>query len=122
MPLGLLIDECSFRRELLHAIQNHAMRESVSIDVLCVGDTGGPPRGTLDTELIEWSIRLDRALVSDDRNTLIGHYYRFVEAGRYPPPLIISRLRAGIGATAEALVIAAFVYGRSEYSRVFWLP
>jgi len=122
MPLGLLIDECSFRRDLLHAIQDRAKRERVSVDFICVGDAGGPPRGTSDPALVEWSITLDRALVSDDKNTMIGHYYRIVETGCSPPPLMIRRSRAAVGATAEALVIAALVYGRSEYGRVFWLP
>lgn len=122
MLLGLLIDECSFRRDLLQAIQDYAKRESVSVDVLCVGDAGGPARGTLDPELIEWSIRLDLALVSDDRNTLIGHYYRVVEAGRNPPPLFILKPRAAVGLTAEALVVAAFVFGPAQCGQVFWLP
>lgn len=122
MALCLLIDECTIQRDLLRAIESFCTKENVRVDVLCVGDVGGPAPGTLDPELIQWSIRLNRAIVSHDTNTMIGHYHQAVKAGQIPPPLFIRRSRSGIGELAEAVVMAACVYGPPDYGRVIWIP
>lgn len=122
MPLRLLIDECSIHRALLRAIEHISAAENVRVDVVCVGEAGAPPRGTLDPELIQWSIAFDRAIVSHDTNTMIGHYYRVLNSGQNPPPLLIWNSRMVIGEMAEALVLAAVAYGASDYGRVIWLP
>ena len=121
MSLRYLIDECTIAGDLRNAIDRLSSINRVSVDVVWVGDAGAPGFGTLDPDLIAWAIEHDRAIVSFDSNTLIGHYYRVTEAAN-PPPLLIRRKGAGIGEIVEYLILAAHVLGESEYGQVLYFP
>lgn len=121
MSLRYLIDECTISGELREAIDHISSINRLPVDFVCVGDEGAPGFGTQDPDLVSWAVEHDRAIVSFDSNTLIGHYYR-VAAVLNPPPLLIRQRGAGIGDIAEYLVLAAHAFGEEKYGQVLYFP
>ena len=62
MPLRFLFDEDTRDKGLLDAVDRHnANHPAEFLDVIRVGDSGGPESGTQDPELVEWSGRQNGA-------------------------------------------------------------
>jgi hypothetical protein len=92
MPLPLLIDEDSRGDDLWNAIERfNAGSPGLELDIIRVGDAGGPPKGTKDPDLLDWAIRHQRIIVSQDKNTLIAEHDMLVRRGIQTPGLLIIR-------------------------------
>ena len=65
MSLRFLIDEDTHGAALWEAIQQfNATSPDWSIDAIRVGDEGAPALGTLDPDVLEWSVKNGRIIVS----------------------------------------------------------
>lgn len=124
MSLRFVIDECSVANELRMAIAQSSAAYNVSVDIVWVGDDDAPDGGTLDPELLEWAYENDRAIVTNDRNTLVGIYVDFVRQtvvdDRPLPPPLFTRTVASVGEIAEWIVIGSQILGEEVYGQ--WIP
>ncbi|MBI3411942.1 MAG: hypothetical protein HY040_26730 [Planctomycetes bacterium] len=66
MDIRFLVDE-HLRGQLWHAIGSHNQRGAYPVDVVCVGDSADLPQGSTDPEVLLWTEREGRILVSADR-------------------------------------------------------
>lgn len=68
------------------------------------------PEGAPDIEVLRWSADEGRVLVTNDRNTMVGHAYRRVAAGEQVPGVIVTNNKQPIGdAIADIELIATFM-------------
>jgi hypothetical protein len=104
MPINFLIDEDSRGDDLGNAIEQlNARNPGLELDVIRVGDPGGPPLGIQDPALLEWAIQHQRMIVSQDKATLIAEHDRLVRQGIQTPGLLIIRHGSRVVEIAEYL-------------------
>lgn len=94
-----LCDECQ-AKGLVKALQQLAP----AIDVIRVGGSGAPPRGTLDPELLIAAEALGRVLITRDRRTMPGHLIDHFAAGRHTAGVILLRNGFSLGHYAQEIV------------------
>ncbi len=68
MKLRFLVDE-----NLPHRFKTAIQRRYPEIDILRVGDEGAPPSGTLDPAVLDYLEATQRALLTDNRQSMPGH-------------------------------------------------
>jgi hypothetical protein len=69
-----------------------ALRQAApGLDIVQVGDTSAPPRGTLDPGLLIAAHALDRVLISKDRSTMSRHLFDYYVAGRQTAGVMLLR-------------------------------
>jgi hypothetical protein len=68
MKLRFLIDENPPPK-----LKTAIIRRYPDIDVLRVGDEGAPPLGTLDPDILHYLEDTQRALITDNRQSIPGH-------------------------------------------------
>lgn len=65
------------------------------------------PEGTPDPEVLAWAAAENRALITNDRNTMVGFAYERAAAGEPEPGLIVTTNEQSIGsAIADILLVA----------------
>lgn len=123
MPLQLLFDECLRNRRLWGAVRNHNDAGEYPLDVVRVGDPGGPGFETQDPELLAWAAEHNRVIVSQDCNTLPSHLEQYLAEGEHSPGVIlVQRLRASAD-IVEALSVVCYCCEPHEVAdRCIWLP
>jgi Domain of unknown function (DUF5615) len=62
-----------------------------TIDIVCVGEDDGPPKSTLDPELLEIAETTGRLFVSDDRNTMPQHLFDHFAKGHHTHGVVLLR-------------------------------
>ena len=77
------IADADFNEDLIRGLR----RTEASIDFLTASEGG--TRGLLDRRVLELAAAADRVVVSHDRNTMIGEFYRFLAEGHSSPGLSI---------------------------------
>lgn len=118
MKVRFLLDE-NLPPRLRLALQ----RLNSGIDVLCVGDPGAPALGTLDPDILDYSHRTGRLLVTDNRKSMPGHIEVFLAAGRHYAGVIWLRPNARWNRIIEDLHLIWDVSEASEWiDRTEWLP
>jgi hypothetical protein len=100
----------------------HGLRKrEPTIDFLTA--TAGGTRGLSDPDVLAIAARSGRILLSHDRKTMIGHFWRFVRFAR-SPGLIIAPQDMPVGEAVEALLLVALAsepedwQDRVEYLRI----
>jgi predicted nuclease of predicted toxin-antitoxin system len=122
MTLAYLIDE-HLRGPLWTAIQRHNAKSNQAIDAIRVGDTGAPPLGTDDPEILKWAEANGRVLVTLDESTMPGHLGDHLRGGRQSPGVFTIRTDVKIQEIVEYLMLAAHASDPAEWmNRVSYLP
>lgn len=111
MP-ALILDE-NVSGNILSALRRSPNTGGGVIDVIQVGESSAPPKGTLDPDLLVWCEANDRVLVTNDRQTMPDHFQEHLAAGRHSPGALLIKRGLGIRAVVAELVFISEV-GQSE--------
>lgn len=123
MTLEYLIDESLQGALVRHLRMLIATAPDDIGSVRVVGDTGAPPRGSLDADLLIWCERSGYVLVTDDRSTMSGHLVDHVGAGHHMRGVFQVRPRATVMEVAEHLIAARHVSEPGEWQdALWWIP
>ena len=68
MKVRFLLDE-----NLSKQIKFAVLQLNPSVDIVCVGDPNAPTFGTLDPEILNYTEKSQRILVTDNRKSMPGH-------------------------------------------------
>ena len=99
MSIRFLADE-----NLLEAIIQGLRSREPSIDILDVKTSG--LRRTKDPDLLEMAYQQDRILITHDRDTMPGHFWDRLSAGkRNSPGAFVVPQRCAVGATVDFLLL-----------------
>jgi hypothetical protein len=88
-----------------HAVQRQLRRLDARIDVLAIGDSGAPPPGTSDPDILGWQEEHGYILVTENRSTIPEHLAAHFTAGRHIPGLFWIRPGTGLGRLIEELYL-----------------
>ena len=77
-PPRFLLDE-NLSPEIVLGVR----RRDGSVDIVHVGESGAPGRGTLDPEVLLYCERERRALITNNRKSMLGHLVDFAADGRH---------------------------------------
>jgi hypothetical protein len=100
MPLRFVLDE-HLRGPLWHAILRHNRAGVSRFDATRVGDPPDLPLGSPDPAILTWAEREGWALVTLDRNTMIGHLWDHLDAGNHLPGLFLIRRSSPIKSLSQ---------------------
>lgn len=78
-------------------------RRYPEIDLVRVQDA--LPEGTSDPEVLAWAASENRVVITNDRNTMIGHACRRVSAKDAMPGLIVTTNEQSIGSAIEDILL-----------------
>lgn len=116
--LRFLLDE-----HVPHTVQDQLLRLDNSIDILVVGGSLAPAKGTLDEEILAWIEAKGYILVSANRRTIPGHVRDHIEAGGHIPGIILLRRDASLGEIIEQLYLLWVASDANEYlDRILYIP
>lgn len=90
-----------FDEDVTHTLVAALRAQDATIDIVCVGETNGPSKGTLDPELLEIAENEGRMLVSDDRSTMPLHLFDHFGKGRHTH---------GVALLRKGFALARYVY------------
>lgn len=62
------------------------------------------PKGTSDPDILAWAASENRVLITNDRNTMIGHANQRVAAGQFVPGVIATTNEQSIGAAISDIL------------------
>jgi hypothetical protein len=103
---GFLLDE-----NVPLAIRAQVRRREPAIRVSVVGQSGAPPKGTPDPDLLRWIEEQDCLLVTNNRRTMPVHLRDHLAAGRHVPGILILPSLLDLGAVIEDLML---IWGASR--------
>jgi hypothetical protein len=122
MPLAFVVDE-NLRGPVWNALQRARLSQGIPPDVFCVGEPSSPPLNITDPQLLIWTEKHQRILISNDRNTLQDHLEDHLAAGRTSPGIFIVRPTATIPAVRDFICLAAELDEPEEWKgRVQYIP
>jgi len=122
MPLAYLFDE-HLRGPLWRAVESHNGKGTDIVDVIRVGDVTELPLGISDNEILQWTERERRILVSFDRSTLPAQLEDHLKSGRGSPGIFLIRRMSTISEVVLFLVLAAHASELEEWAnRVEYVP
>ncbi len=108
MPVRMILDEDSRDSLLWAAIQRCVSAYALlSVDIIRVGDHGGPSCGIKDPELLEWANTDGRTVVTQDVNTMIAYHQNIVLNGRPTTGLIVLKSGFPHAVVAEEITLIA---------------
>ena len=113
MSLRLAFDE-----DVDHGIVRGLRRRIASVDGLTVQDAGLV--GTDDDRVLAWAASEGRVLVTMDRQTMVGRFYRAVESEAPPPGLVVVSRNAGLGRVLDDLVLIVLAAEPGEVRGQVW--
>ena len=96
-------------------------RNEPAFDFLTASEGG--TRGIPDRQVLELGMATGRVVVSHDRNTMVGEFYRFMAEGHSSPGLIIVAQDLDEGDAIDDLLLLWAASRAEELSdRVRWVP
>src|SRR4051794_27117502 len=107
MVLRYLLDE-NLRGPLWRAIQWHNSRGQHPLDVMRVGDPADLPLGCEDPDILLWSEREQRILVTHDPDTMPRHLADHLNASHHSPGIFMLRPHCTLPQIVTFLVDAAY--------------
>src|SRR5262249_43990044 len=108
---------------LWQAVQQHNTAGIDVLDVTRVGDAADLPMGISDPDLLVWTERADRILVSLDKRTLPAHLAAHLQAGGHSPGVLILRPRTTTARILFALILIAHAGDPIDYrDRLDFIP
>jgi hypothetical protein len=122
MPLRFLFDE-NQRGLLWRATVRHNQAGVFPLDVVRVGDPTDLPLGSNDPDVLRWSERADRILVSFDKTTMAGHLADHLQAGRHCPGVFMLRRGSRLSQVVSHLTLVAYASEAAEWQdRIEFIP
>jgi hypothetical protein len=122
MPLAYVLDE-HLRGELWQAIRAHNAQGLHPLDAVRVGDPADLPLGATDREILLWSEREARILVSRDESTMKTFLASHTQAGHHSPGLFLIRKGSTLAEVLAFLVAAAYASEPPEWQdSYFYIP
>ena len=117
-PLRFLLDE-----HIPRAIQSQLLRLGVDIDVLAVGQSSAPPRGTSDPDILLWIERTGYILITANRRTIPEHMRAHYAAGHRIPGILLLKRGISMGKVIEQLYLLWAASDAKEYvDKILYLP
>jgi hypothetical protein len=107
MPLRFLFDE-NLRGALWTATLQHNAVGVNPLEAVCVGDSLDLPLGASDPDVLLWSERETRVLVTLDKTTMPGHLNQHLQAGRHSPGVMVLRHGYSVPRLVAFRVLAAY--------------
>ncbi len=118
MKVRFLLDE-----NLSPRLKVAVLRFNPDIDILHVGETDAPPRGTLDPEILHYLELSQRLLITDNRSSMPEHLEAHYGDGGHIWGLLWVRPGTQIGELAEELfVIWETVEAEEWIDYIDWIP
>ncbi len=106
-----------------NAVARHNAAGKPPIDLAQVGDEPELPLGADDAELLQWTEREDRILVSRDVHTLPLALAAHRGAGHHAPGILLIRNGASLRAVVETLALVAHAGEADEWAnRCTFIP
>jgi hypothetical protein len=113
---ALLLADADLRFGIVYGLQ----RRDPAIDFLPA--QGIIPDSMEDPDVLALAAGLGRVLVSHDRKTMPGHFYRFLEKGDSPGLILVPQVLAIGSAIEELHVVWACGEAEEFRNRVIYLP
>jgi len=105
------------------ALETGLLRREPALDVVRVGQEGGPPVGTHDRELLLVCESQRRLLVSRDRSTMVGHVSRHMDAGHHTFGVLLARRRTTLHQMIDDLILLWSASEAEEWcDQLLYLP
>ena len=105
------------------AIQRQLHRLNPEIDVRLIGDTGVPPRGTSDPDILMWIEYNDYILVTKNRRTMPKHFSEHLAMGRHVPGVFCIRKSVTMAELINLLYLIWYASDAEEYrDRLVFIP
>ena len=105
------------------AIQRQLHRRSLDLMVRRVGETGAPPKGTPDPELLAWAETERFVLISEDRSTLPDCLRARLDGGGHSYGILWIRPGTTVGRLIEELFLIWQVCEEDEFrDRGIYIP
>lgn len=118
MKVRFLVDE-----NLSPRLQLALRRTYAELDVLRVGDSGAPPLGTLDPDLLRYLEMDQRMLITDNRVSMPVHVAVHNAAGGHHWGIMTIRAGASMGQLVSALALVWEASAAEEWiDRMDWIP
>lgn len=118
MKVRFLLDE-----NLSKQIKAAVLRLNPTVDILCVGEQGAPPFGTLDPDILRYLESAQRLLVTDNRKSMPRHLESHWADGRQIWGLFWVRPGTSLGRLAQELMLVWETTEAEEWvERVGWIP
>jgi hypothetical protein len=105
------------------AIQRQLRRLAPTLDVLLIGESNAPPKGTPDPDLLIWLEENNYILVTENRSTIPVHLADHFAQERHIPGIFWVRPNVDIGQIIEELYLIWLVSTADEYqNRTLFIP
>ena len=122
MPLRFLLDE-NIPKSVWTTVVRHNLRGRDPIDLMRVGLAGAPTFGTLDPDLLLWSEKQGRIILSGDKKTMPAHLEDHLRAGHRSPGVMVLRPRVHLSELLEFLRLASYASTEEEWAdRITYVP
>jgi hypothetical protein len=111
------IADADFNEDVIRGLR----RNESSIDFLIASEGG--TRGLSDRQVLELAAAAVRVVVSHDRNTMVGEFYRFLADGHSSPGLISVQQELDEGDAIEDLLLICTATSPEELrDQIMWVP
>ncbi len=97
------------------ALADQLRRRQPALEVVCVGDEGAPPKGTLDPEILQWIETHGFTLVTRNRKSMPEHLHQHLVIGQHIPGILTLRPKASLGEVIEDLLMIGELADADEY-------
>ena len=106
-----------------HAIQDQLLRLDIAIEVLVVGQSPAPPKGTPDQDILLWIEHTGYILVTSNRRTIPAHLRAHQAAGHHVPGVLLLRRSASLRHIIEQMYLLWAASDAEEYTdQMLYLP
>ncbi len=112
---GFLLDE-----HIHPALDSYLRLHAPGLPVHTIGDGIGPPRGTLDPQILVWCEKQNSVLITDNRRSMPAHLADHVRDGRTVPGIFSINLSMSVAQLGEHLIFVARVSFPDEYQNSIW--
>jgi hypothetical protein len=122
MMLRFVLDE-NQRGLLWRAILRHNQTGAFPLDVVRVGDASDLPLGSSDADVLLWSEREGRILVTFDKSALAGHLANHLQAGHHSPGIFTLRRGCRLSQVVAHLTLVTHASDAWEWQdRIEFIP
>jgi hypothetical protein len=115
MALAFVLDE-HLRGPLWQAILRQNLGGGLPLDAVRVGDGPDLPLAADDREILLWTERETRILVTEDRHTISRHLRDHLASGRHCPGILIPRAGQSMRTLIECLVLISHAGAPADFA------
>lgn len=112
-----------FDEDVSRTLATALRAQDSTIDILCVGETDGPPKSTSDPELLEIAESGGRLLVSDDRKTMPQHLTGHFAKGRHTYGVVLLRKGFALARYVHEIAVICHASNADEWiDQTIYIP